>query len=177
MYSDLKAILGKSSNNRGSWCAASIGRVFLVTESKDSNFASLKVEIISWHFFTRVGHCYNRSCLVFFAVLFTFFMADNKISQSSLLTIINSEDSLPESCLITHFIRLENVDQALQILFEAGATKAKRTLQVLASYALVTLYNCLDFLDIAAGCQFAKCCHRVIGTDPLGDHCVAHELA
>ena len=74
---------------------------------------------------------------------------------------VQIEDALPVHCAAHHVVGVEYVDQALQVLLEAGASEAERALQVLAAYPVISLDYRLDRGDIATWCHLAQLGHRI----------------
>ena len=91
--------------------------------------------------------------------------------------LVDSKYTLPKLGRLCLSIRYQDVDQALQVFFEAGASKSNRALQVLTANALVALQDSLDLCDVTAWGLFTQLSHRVDRTYSLCKHCVAKKFA
>lgn len=149
---DDEAALGELGHDRDAGSTSSIGGVLLVAEPKDCDSGR--------------GTAFGRAG----------FVLDDYICESRLLVEVEVEHALPVHCTAHHIVGVEYVDQALEVLLEAGAAEAERALQILAAYPVIGLNNGFDRGDVAARRRLAQLSHGVHRADSLGQHRIAHQL-
>ena len=88
-------------------------------------------------------------------------MLHDQVRETGLLVKINIEHSLPVLRTTHNVVCMEYIDQALKVFLEARASEAKRALQILAAYSVISLNNGFDRGDVATGCLFAQLSQRV----------------